>query len=285
MKPAPFRYERPRTVDEAVAALAEPDAKALAGGQSLVPLLNLRLARPAVVVDLNALDELQGVDRDGDWIRVGALTRHEQTAHDPLLTARLPLLAHAAGHIGHRAIRTRGTLGGSLAHADPAAELPVASLALGAVAELAGPGGRRAVPVTELFTGPLSTAVADDELIVAVRYPIESGRRPFGFAELARRQGDFALTLAAVTVSVDGDGGCRAATIAVGGVGGVPRLLGAAARAMIGTRLDDVAVEQAIAAMHDAIRPIDDLHGSAEYRRAMAALVTRRAVAMARGAR
>ncbi len=287
MKPAPFRYERPVSLPDALALLAEDgvETKALAGGQSLVPLMNLRLARPDVVVDLDAVAELRGISRSGDQVRIGALTRHEQTATDPLVGEQLPLLAHAAGHIGHRAIRTRGTLGGSLAHADPAAELPVASLALGAEVEVASARGVRTVPIGELFDGPLSTTLADDELIVAVRYPVDPGRRPFGFAELARRHGDFALTVAAVTISVDSDGGCRAATVALGGIGGSPRLVGPAARALIGTRIDPPAVELAVAAVDQAMRPVADLHGTVAYRRAMAALLTRQAIAMACGAR
>lgn len=289
MKPAPFHYERPTTVEDAVAALAggddEREVKLLAGGQSLVPLLALRLARPATLVDLNRVEELRGIEVRGDHVRIGALTRHEVLRTDATVRSRLPLLATAAGHIGHRAIRTRGTIGGSLAHADPAAELPTSCLALGAELELAGPDGRRTIPVGMLFDGPLSTTLPADELIVAVRVPVDMGRRPFGFAELARRAGDFALVLAAVTIAVDADGGCRAATVAVGGVGGSARLIGPAARALIGTRLADGAVDAAVAEVDRAIRPFDDLHASAEYRRAMAALMVRRAIGSARGAR
>ena len=287
MKPAPFRYERPDSLGEALGLLAGGDGlevRALAGGQSLVPLMNLRMARPDVVVDLNRVPELAGIERRGDRIRLGALTRHETLAGDPLIGSALPLLARAASHIGHRAIRTRGTLGGSLAHADPAAELPVASLALGAEAEVASATGTRTVPVAELFTGPLSTCLGEGELIVAVHYPVDTGRRPFGFAEIARRHGDFAVALAAVTVATDADGGCRAAAVAVGGVGGTPRLVGAAARALIGTRLDRAAVERAGDEVAAAVRPAGDLHGSGPYRQAMAALLTRRALDEARGA-
>jgi carbon-monoxide dehydrogenase medium subunit len=287
MKPAPFRYERPASLDEALGLLAGDDGlevRPLAGGQSLVPLMNLRMARPEVVVDLNRVPELSGIERRGDRIRLGALTRHETLATDPTVVTALPLLARAASHIGHRAIRTRGTLGGSLAHADPSAELPVASLALGAEVELASASGTRTLAVTELFTGPLSTALDEGELIVAVHVPVEIGRRPFGFAEIARRHGDFAVALAAVTVATDADGGCRAASIAVGGIGGTPRLVGAAARTLIGTRLDRAAVDRAGDEVAAAVRPTGDLHGSGPYRRAMAALLTRRALDEARGA-
>ncbi len=289
MKPAPFRYLRPSTLGEALEAMADPDGgdevKALAGGQSLVPLLNFRLARPTTLVDLNHVSELQGVQRQGDVIRIGAMTRHERVLHDETVRRRLPLLAHAVSHIGHRAIRTRGTIGGSLAHADPAAELPTTALALGAEVEIASINGRRTIPVGMLFDGPLSTTLAANELVVAVQCPVDAGRRPFGFAELARRHGDFALVLAAVTIAVDADGGCRAATIAVGGVGGNAQLVGPAARTLIGTRLQNGAVDTAVAELDAAIRPYDDLHASARYRRAMAAVVVRRAIEAARGAR
>jgi carbon-monoxide dehydrogenase medium subunit len=294
VKPAPFRYERPDTLESALALLSghgspaggeDRDVRPLAGGQSLVPLLALRLVRPTTLVDLNRLVELQGIAVQGDVLRVGAMTRHEVLLHDELVRQRAPLLAHGAGHIGHRAIRTRGTIGGSLAHADPAAELPVVCLALGAEVEVAGPHGRRTLPVTALLDGPLSTTLAPGELIVAVRFPLAGGRRPFGFAELARRHGDFAVVLAAVTTSVDADGGCRAAAVAVGGVGGAPKLVGPAARALIGTRLDDASVERAVHAVLAIARPSGDLHGSAAYRRAMIAVMTRRAITAARGGR
>ncbi|MEZ5264589.1 MAG: xanthine dehydrogenase family protein subunit M [Acidimicrobiales bacterium] len=289
MKPAPFRYERPTTVAEAVAVLATGDddreVKVLAGGQSLVPLLALRLTRPATLVDLNRIDELRGIEERGDQVHIGAMTRHEALCTDEVVRRRVPLLAVAASHIGHRAIRTRGTIGGSLAHADPAAELPTACLALGAAVDVVGPGGSRTIPISMLFDGPLGTTLAPDELVVSVRVPVDTGRRPFGFAELARRPGDFALVLSAVTIATDADGGCRAATVAVGGVGGHARLVGPAARALIGTRLANAAIDAAVAEVDRAIAPFDDLHASAEYRRAMAALMVRRAIEAARGAR
>ena len=299
MKPAPFRYLRPTSLDDALAALhqavseASPDGdefasdrvKVLAGGQSLVPLLSMRLTQPELLIDLNAVAGLNRIERDGEDLRVGAMTRHERLVDDPMITAEVPLVAQAATYIGHRAIRTRGTLGGSLAHADPAAELPLVALALEAEIELASLSGTRRVPASAFFEGPLSTCVGADELIVAVRFPLATARRPFGFAELARRHGDFALALAAVTVAVDADGACRTATIAVGGVAGTPLLLGAAARALIGTRLEDDAVDAAAQAVTAHINPHGDLHASAGYRKAMAQLLVRRAIQTARGAR
>ncbi len=288
MKPATFDYVRPTTVEEAVAALAAAggEAKPLAGGQSLVALMNLRLARPAVVVDLGRVAGLSTIETAGDELTIGAMVRHRRLVEDPLVRRHAPLLAEAARHIGHGAIRNRGTIGGSLAHADPAAELPVVCSALDAEVTVAGPNGaRRRVPVTQLFTGPLSTALAEDELLVAVHVHRDHGARDWGFAEIARRHGDFALVLAAATVTVDGDGRCFQAAIAVGGVAPTPLRLGEAARVLIGTRLDDEAIEAAAEATAAQIRPGDDLHASAAYRRAMAAELVRRALRHARGGR
>ncbi len=287
MKPAPFRYSRPESLPAALAMLAEgpPDGvKVLAGGQSLVPLMALRMVQPEVVVDLERVRELQGIEVRHGALRVGAMTRHEELLRHPLVAAEAPLLARAAAHIGHRAIRTRGTLGGSLAHADPAAELPTVAVALEAQIELASNRGLRLVPAQGFFEGSLTSCVAADELVVAVRFPLATSRRPFGFAELARRQGDFALVLTAVTVSSDADGGCRAATVALGGVGPTPMLLGMAARVLIGTRLDDEAIEAAVTAVGKAVTPTSDLHAGAAYRRAMAEVLVRRALRQARGA-
>jgi aerobic carbon-monoxide dehydrogenase medium subunit len=212
VKPAPFDYHRAASVEDAVAALAStPDAKAIAGGQSLAPLLNLRLARPSLLVDVARIPDLADVERDGARVRVGALVRHaalaRQDAH--------PLLAEAARFIGHPAIRTRGTAGGSLAHADPAAELPVVALATGAVVHVSGAAGPRSLRADELFVGPLQTSLADDELITAVDFPLPDA---WGFVELARRHGDFAL----VVVAAARFGG--ETRVAVGGVAPTPVL-------------------------------------------------------------
>ena len=208
MKPAPFRYARPATAAEAVALLASGggEAKLLAGGQSLVPLLNMRLVRPVVLVDLNGARELERIDPapDGGLV-LGSLVRHADLAEAPLVRERAPLLAEAARHVGHTAIRNRGTLGGSLAHADPAAELPAALLALDATLGLLGPRGMRRVAAGEFFRGLLVTALAEDELLAEVTVP--AAPRGWGFAEIARRPGDFAL--AGVAVSLDGTAHAR----------------------------------------------------------------------------
>jgi len=273
VKPAPFEYLRPGSVDETVAALATGadglEVKILAGGQSLVPLLALRMARPAVLVDINRVAELSGFARcpgsvGTGSVEVGALTRHSalagQTEH--------PLLAEAARWIGHPAIRSRGTAAGSLAHADPAAELPVVAVACGAVATVIGPGGARRVPADELFLGPLMSALGEDELITSVSFPVPAR---WGFAEFARRHGDFALVSAAVA-EVAGE-----VSIALGGVGGVPVRAVAGERALArGGSVDEV-----VAAVRAELSPTGDLHASADYRRALAGELVRRALEQA----
>ncbi|HEX4252180.1 MAG TPA: FAD binding domain-containing protein [Pseudonocardia sp.] len=268
MKAAPFEYVRPASVDETVAALTSDaegaEIKILAGGQSLVPLLALRMARPSVLVDINRVAELTGFAHYDGAVEVGALTRHralaDQTEH--------PLLAEAARWIGHPAIRSRGTAAGSLAHADPSAELPVVAVACGAVVTVIGPAGSRRVPAGELFLGPLMSALDEDELITSVSFPVPAR---WGFAEFARRHGDFALVSVAVA-EVAGE-----VSIALGGVGGVPVRAVAGERVLAGGgSLDEVA-----AAVRAELRPTGDLHGSADYRRALAGELVRRALEQA----
>ncbi len=282
MKCAPFDYVRPGSVEEAVAALAAADGegKILAGGQSLVPVMALRMARPAVLVDVNRIPGLDGVDEGGGGggVQVGALTRHRtlaaQDAH--------PLLAEAARWIGHGAIRARGTAGGSLAHADPAAELPAVAVATGATVTVAGPAGRRTVAAEDLFVSALVTTLADDEMIVSVRFP-----RParWGFAEFARRHGDFALVTAVVaevgggTAGGTAVGGTAGGTvrIALGGVAPVPVRAGGA-EGVLAEGGGAAATARAAAA---ELAPTADLHGSGPFRRAVAGELVRRALAQA----
>ncbi|MBO0849458.1 MAG: FAD binding domain-containing protein [Pseudonocardia sp.] len=266
MKCPPFDYVRAGSVEEVVKVLAEADGegKILAGGQSLVPVLALRLARPAVLVDINRIPGLDSMRRGGGALEVGALVRHndlvEQTDH--------PLLARAARWIGHTAIRARGTAAGSIAHADPAAELPAVAVATGATAVVAGPEGTRSLAPEELFAGPLMTGLRDDEMITGLRFPLASR---WGFAEFARRHGDFALVTAAVA-EIDG-----VVRIALGGVGGVPRRAVEAERVIAagGAALD------AAGAASREIDPTGDIHASAAYRRALAAEMVRDALAQA----
>lgn len=266
MKCAPFDYVRASSVAEVVTILGESggDGKILAGGQSLVPVLALRMARPTVLVDVNRIPGLAAIRPVGGAVEVGALVRHsrlvEQTQH--------PLLAEAARWIGHTAIRARGTTGGSIAHADPSAELPVVATATGATITVTGAAGERSVAAEELFESALTTTLADDEMIIGVRFPIP---RRWGFAEFARRHGDFAL-VTAVVAEVAGT-----VRIALGGVAAVPRRVRGAEQALsAGSSPRDVG-----RAVADEIDPTADLHGSAPFRRAIAAEMVRRALVQA----
>lgn len=279
MKPAPFRYARPATAAEAVALLASSpgEAKLLAGGQSLVPLLNMRLVRPAVLVDLNGARELERIDaapRGG--LVLGALVRHADLATSPLVRERAPLLAEAARHVGHAAIRNRGTLGGSLAHADPAAELPAALLALDATLGLLGPRGMRRVAVADFFRGLLATALADDELLADVTVPATP--RGWGFGEIARRPGDFAL--AGVAASLDAGGHARVVGF---GVADRPVRLIAAEALAAAVPLDEAMPARAGRAAAADCDPGHDVHASAEYRRHLATVLTEDALRAAAG--
>jgi carbon-monoxide dehydrogenase medium subunit len=261
MKPAPFEYVRPGSVDEAVALLgAQPDAKILAGGQSLVPLLALRMARPRMLVDINRVPGLQSLEQSAGTVRIGALTRHSALATQSVH----PLLAEAARWIGHPAIRTRGTLAGSLAHADPSAELPVVAVACGAVASVVGASGERTVPAGELFAGPLMSSLEEDELITSVSFPIPTR---WGFAEYARRHGDFALVTAVVADSA----------IALAGVSAVPMRSAAGERVLA----SGGSAAEIVAAACAELAPTGDLHASAEYRRALAGEMLRGALTQA----
>jgi carbon-monoxide dehydrogenase medium subunit len=261
VKPAPFESAAPTTVGEAVELLASTEeAKPIAGGQSLVPLLALRLARPALLVDLNGIDELARTTRSANGLRLGAMTRqYELPASDH------PLLATAAPWIAHAAIRSRGTVGGSIAHADPAAELPLVALASGATMAATGPARTRTIAAGDFFDGPLQTALDDDELLTAVEFLFP---QRWGFAELARRQGDFALVLVAVT-QIDG-----AWRIAVGGVEGTPVRM---------TRAEEAATtgsfEEAARLAGESVSAYDNLHATASYQRGMTTELVRRALA------
>jgi len=276
MKPAPFRYARAGSLAEATALLAEApgDAKVLAGGQSLVPMLNMRLVRPTVLVDVNGLRELAGIAPTPEGgLRLGALTRHAELAAAPAVIERAPLLAEAARHVGHAAIRNQGTLGGSLAHADPAAELPAALLALGARVRVTGPRGTREIAAGAFFRGLLSTALEADEILIAVEVPAQPPG--WGFAEVARRPGDFAL---AGVAAVLGEGGVRLVGF---GVGDRPLRLSSAERLLAGATLDAETAARAGTAAGPDCDPPSDVHGSGEYRRHLATVLAERALLQA----
>jgi carbon-monoxide dehydrogenase medium subunit len=277
MKLAPVDYEAPRTLSEAVDLLAEyqDEASVLAGGQSLIPLLALRLAQPAVLIDINGVAELAGVSQTDGWVTIGATTREYVAEESVTIADKLPLLAAALPLIGHEAIRSRGTVGGSLAHADPAAELPAVARALDAEFVVRGPDGERVVPAAEWFEGYLTTSRQADELLTEVRFPAARPGTGTSFQEVARRHGDFAMVGLATSVTLN-DGTIADARLAFAGVSDVPARATAAEEILAGQRpsaeLFDEAARQAAA----DIDPPSDLHGSAEYRKKVAAALVRR---------
>jgi carbon-monoxide dehydrogenase medium subunit len=246
MKPNRFAYHDPATIDECVALLHEhgDDAKPLAGGQSLVPLMNLRLSAPAVLVDLNGVAELSYVTDEGGTLALGAMTRHRTVASDEIVRSANPLLAHAASKIGYPAIRVRGTIGGSLSHADPVSEFPCVAIALGAEFVIAGPAGRRTVPASDFFRGYFTTAIEAGDLLVEVRFPHVGGETGWGFAELERKAGDYALVAVAAAVTVR-DGTISSARIGLAGVADRPVTAAAAEQ---GLRSQPATVESVAAA-------------------------------------
>ncbi|NMH97710.1 FAD binding domain-containing protein [Pseudonocardia acidicola] len=225
MKPAPFAYVRPARLDDVLAELAGGDGKVLAGGQSLVPVLAMRLGRPATLVDINSVEGLDELTRDGSGdnavIRVGAAVRQRTLEHSPLVAA-VPLLPLALPFVGHRELRSRGTVCGSLAHADPAAELPAVACCLGATLEVAGPGGRRTIGAEEFFLGAMTTGAGPEDVLVGVEFPVGRPGEGHGFAEIARRHGDFALAGVATKVTVGGDGAVASARLTGFGISDRP---------------------------------------------------------------
>jgi carbon-monoxide dehydrogenase medium subunit len=281
VKPSRFHYHAPATVADAVGVLAEhgDEAKLLAGGQSLVPMMSLRLATFAHLVDLNRVAGLDTIERSNGDVRVGAIVRQAQAEHDATVAADAPLLAKALPHIGHFQIRNRGTIGGSLAHSDPASELPAVALALDATLRANGPGGERSINAADFFDGPFQTTLAEDEILTAVSFPVWSGASGFAIEEVTRRHGDFALCGAVCGVTLDGDTVTRAA-IAMFGVGPTAVRATAAEQALIaagaGADLASVGGEAA-----GGLDPSDDIHASGAYRKQVAAVVVRRALAAA----
>lgn len=279
MKPAPFDYVVPRTVSEAVRALAEAgeDAKVLAGGQSLVPLLNFRLARPTLLVDLNRVAELAYVEeRDGGW-SIGAMTRQATLERHGAITGAFPLLAEALGWVGHRAIRSRGTFGGSLAHADPAAELPAVSVCLDARLTVRGPRGARVVRAEDFFQGYLTTALDADEMLVDSWLPPSGRATGQAWTEFARRHGDFALVGVGVSLSLADSDRVASARIVLAGVGGCPFRAREAETLLVGGPLEE-RIRAAADAVRSAIDPDSDIHATKEYRAHLAGVLTERAV-------
>ncbi len=285
MKPAPFEYHDPRTVDETVALLAQygDDAKILAGGQSLLPMLNLRLARPAAVIDINRVPGVDDIVERGPTVRVGALVR--QRAFERWAGARLPLVAAGLALVGHAPIRNRGTVAGSVAHADPASELPALLLCLDGAVIARSADGEREIAAADFFQGPLMTAARADELVTHTRWSVPAAGTGWGFHEVARRHGDFALVGVAALVTVRA-GVVQHARVALFGAGATPVRARRAEAALTGQRPSDGVIGEAAAQAAAEIAPDSDLHATAAYRRRAArTLVTRALTDAAAGAK
>jgi CO/xanthine dehydrogenase FAD-binding subunit len=284
VKPPAFEYHDPATLAEALDVLAGhgADAKVLAGGQSLVPLLNLRLARPACLVDLNRIEELAYLRLEDGSLRIGSMTRHSQLERSPDVGRRVPLLREAVQLVGHAQIRNRGTVGGSAAHADPAAELPAAFAALGARFHTRSQRGGRSLGAGEFFRSYWTTALAPDELLVEIEVPVPP---PGGhaFAEYARRHGDFALGGAAVQLRLDEAGRCAEAAIALLAAGPVPLRRPEVEAWLAGRVLDEETAREAAERAAADVTPAGDVHGSGEYRREVVEAMARRALLAAAG--
>jgi aerobic carbon-monoxide dehydrogenase medium subunit len=284
VKPVDFDLHRPGTLDAALALLADygDDARVLAGGQSLVPLLNFRLARPGHVVDIGRVPGLGNLHETRDGLVVGAMVRQSGAERAPAVAARCPLLAAALPWIAHPPIRARGTICGSLAHADPAAELPAVAVALDAAFVAASTAGRREIAAADFFQAHLTTALRADELLAAVRFPAAAPGTGAAFCEASRRRGDFAMAGVAAQVTL-ADGVIADARICVSGVAGVPVRCAGSERALLGSAADPEALRAAAGAALDILEPAGDLHASADYRRHLAGVLLRRALAQACG--
>jgi CO/xanthine dehydrogenase FAD-binding subunit len=283
MKPAPFKYIAASSLDQALCLKAEygDEARFLAGGQSLIPAMNFRLARPAVLIDINPLSELAGIRSDGETIKVGAVTRYRALERDASFLKSCPLFADALPHIAHPQIRNRGTIGGNLSHADPASELPAVATAMQARMKIKSKQGERELSASEFFVDLLTTCLEPEEMLVEIAFPAAKPRSGSCFMEVARRRGDFALAGVAAIVSLDQDGQCTDVRLALCGVGETPVDVSDAAASLIGQRCTDAAIEAVATEVQGAIAPSGNVHASADYQRHIAGVLTRRALASA----
>lgn len=284
MRAPAFTYARPGSVDEALRLLAEHGdaAKLLAGGQSLIPLLNFRLARPDHLIDIGRLEDLKEIRAWGDGLAIGALATQAAIEGSSLVKERCPLLHEAIGHVGHAQTRHRGTLGGSLAHADPAAELPAVVAATGADLVIRGAQGERTLQAAAFFTGYLTTAMTADELLVEVRFPAWPRHTGSAFVEFAHRAGDYAIVGAAALLALDAAGAIERVGLALIGVGGRPFDAAAiVAPLLAGRSPDEAALQAAAKAAAQAVQPDSDVHAPADYKRHLAGVLTGRALAIA----
>lgn len=283
MKPAAFAYYRPTSVAEALSLLAHlgDEAKPLAGGQSLVPLMNFRLARPAHLVDLNRIEELRSIRTENGELRIGAMTRQRQLERSAYAVGDWSLLGEAIRYIGHVQIRNRGTVGGSLAHADPAAELPAVMTALDAQLVVRGASGQRTISAGDFFDGAYTTVLEPTELLVEIRVPAPAQRTGAAFQEVSSRHGDFALVGVAATVTLDDAGAIGGARLVFTGAGEAPIRSRQAEESLVGQRPDEQAFRDAGRIATADLDPVSDIHATADYRRKVAAVLARRALTQA----
>jgi CO/xanthine dehydrogenase FAD-binding subunit len=285
VKAAPFEYTRAASVEEAVALLAEHGdaAKPIAGGQSLVPMMAMRLARPAWLVDINRIPALQGVDARDGVVRVAACTRQCVVDRDATIAARVPLIPRALVWVGHVQTRNRGTVGGSLAHADPSAELPLVAQTLGAKVSLRSKTGTRVLGAAEFFAGPMMTNVDPTELVEWIDWPVwAEARTGAAFDEIGIRAGDFAIVAACAQVALDAAGKATRVAFGLGGVDQTPLAFPDLAARLVGTTLDDAAIAEVAAAAAQAIEPGEDMHATRAYRRHLARTLATRTLGAAR---
>jgi carbon-monoxide dehydrogenase medium subunit len=283
MKPAPFDYQAPHSLEEALALKARhgDDAKFLAGGQSLIPAMNFRLVQAALLVDVNGVPGLDFIRAHGGELRMGALTRQRRLERDPLVAQHAPLLRETMPHVAHPQIRNRGTLGGSLAHADPAAELPVIAVALGARLRAQSTRGERWISADDFFKGLFTTDLAPDEMLVEVALPALPPRTGTAFMEFARRRGDYALMGVAAVVMLEGDGVCQPARLVYLNAGDGPVSAKQAAGILQGEKPSPQVIEAAAASAGDEIYPMGNVHASPDYQRHLARVLTQRALTLA----
>jgi carbon-monoxide dehydrogenase medium subunit len=284
MKAAHFTYHRPASVDEAVAYLDGYGgaARVLAGGQSLVPMMNMRLWRPLALVDINRIPELAEIRAEGDATVLGALVRYATLERAPLVAERLPVLPHVVRHVGDRQVRNRGTVGGSLVQADPTGEFPLACLVLGASVRVVGPEGAREIPVAELYEGSYATVLELEELLTEVVFPAAPAH--FAFTEVTRRHNDFAVISVLATGDRDTGGRWRALRVGLGGIADTPVLAEATAAALDGTDLSDAVIAEAAELALEVADPPSDIRASAEYRRHLVPVYVRRVLTALRDA-
>jgi CO/xanthine dehydrogenase FAD-binding subunit len=282
MKPAPFDYVRPDTLAQVCQLLAaDEDARVIAGGQTLVPMLAMRLARPARLIDILRLPELAGIRQEEGAVVVGATTRQAQAERDPVIRASVPMLARVLPWVGHPPTRNRGTIGGSIANADPSAEIPLVAVTLGAEIMLATTNGPTTMPADDFFIGPMLTSIGQGECVSAIRFPVWPHQRiGVGFFEISARRSDFAFVAAAAQAALDEEGRCLAVALGLGGVADRPLRLDVSS--LVGTKLDAASVSDAVNAVSADLDAMSDLHASAAYRRRVADVLCRRALEQAR---